>query len=72
VSKFYAASERLVRFLLTQQDRRRFLPFVQMVASGAKSEDALLFIYHDQFKSFAEFAAAFEKFNQPPAKRNEP
>ncbi|OHE82627.1 MAG: hypothetical protein A2107_15205 [Verrucomicrobia bacterium GWF2_62_7] len=72
VSKFYAASERLVRFLLTEQDRRKFLPFVQMVASGAKSEDALLFIYHDQFKSFAEFAAVFEKFNQPPARRNEP
>lgn len=72
VSKFYAASERLVRFLLTQQDRRKFLPFVQMVASGAKSEDALLFIYHDQFKTFAAFADAFEKFNQPPAKRNEP
>jgi len=72
VPKFYAASERLVRFLLTQQDRRRFLPFVQMVASGAKSEDALLFIYHDQFKSFAGFAEAYEKFNQPPARPTEP
>ncbi|MCX6897473.1 MAG: hypothetical protein NT105_02125 [Verrucomicrobia bacterium] len=72
VSKFYAASERLVRFLLMEQDRRRFLPFVQMVASGAKSEDALLFIYHDQFKTFAAFADAFEKFNQPPARQNEP
>ncbi|MBI5820100.1 MAG: hypothetical protein HZA88_14035 [Verrucomicrobia bacterium] len=72
VSKFYAASERLVRFLLTQQDRRKFLPFVQMVASGSKSEDALLFIYHDSFKSFAAFAAAFETFNRPPPPRNEP
>ncbi len=72
VSKFYAASERLVRFLLTQQDRRRFLPFVQMVANGSKSEDALLFIYHDQFKSFAAFADAFEKFNRSPPSRNEP
>jgi hypothetical protein len=66
VPKFYAASERLVRFLLTAQDRRKFLPFVQMVAGGAKSEDALLFIYHDSFRSFAAFAEAFEKFNQPP------
>jgi hypothetical protein len=72
VSKFYAASERLVRFLLTEQDRRKFLPFVQMVASGAKSEDALLFIYHDQFKSFAAFADAFEKFNQPQPRRDLP
>ncbi len=72
VPKFYAASERLVRFLLTQQDRRKFLPFVQMVASGAKSEDALLFIYHDQFKSFVAFADAFEKFNQPPPRQDLP
>lgn len=64
---FYATSERLVRFLLTTQDRRKFLPFVQMVASGAKSEDALLFLYHDRFKSFTAFAEAFDKFNQPPA-----
>lgn len=70
VWKFYAASERLVRFLLTRQDRRKFLPFVQMVASGAKTEDALLFIYHDSFKTFAEFAAAFEKFNQPQPRRD--
>jgi hypothetical protein len=72
VGRFYAASERLVRFLLTRQDRRKFLPFVQRVAGGAKSEDALLFIYHDSFKSFAEFEAAFGKFNQPPPRQEPP
>ena len=65
IPRFYATSERLVRFLLTTQDRKKFLPFVEMVAKGAKSEDALLFLYHDQFKSFAAFADAFDKFNQP-------
>ena len=67
IPQFYATSERLVRFLLTTQDRKKFLPFVEMVAKGAKSEDALLFLYHDRFKSFAAFADAFDKFNQPPA-----
>ncbi len=66
VSSFYATSERVVRFLLTTQDRRKFLPFVQMVAGGAKSEDALLFLYHDTFKSFSVFAEAFDRFNHPP------
>jgi hypothetical protein len=67
IPQFYATSERVVRFLLTTQDRKKFLPFVLMVASGAKSEDAVLFHYHDQFKNFAAFADAFDKFNQPPA-----
>jgi hypothetical protein len=72
VGEFYWASERLVRFLLTKQDPRRFLPLVQMIAEGRKSEDALLFIYNDQFKSLAALAEAFAKFNEPPKKNAAP
>ena len=72
VGEFYGASERLVRFLLTKQDRRRFLPLVQMIADGRKSEDALLFIYNDQFKSLAALADAFTKFNEPLKKPSAP
>ncbi|MBI5397045.1 MAG: hypothetical protein HZA91_17240 [Verrucomicrobia bacterium] len=68
VGEFYWASERLVRFLLTKLDRRKFLPLVQMIADGTRSEDALVFIYNDRFKSLAALEAEFAKFNEPSAK----
>lgn len=68
VGEFYRASERLVRFLLTELDRKKFLPLVQMIADGTRSEDALVFIYNDRFKSLAALEAEFAKFNEAPAK----
>ncbi|MCX7824925.1 MAG: hypothetical protein N2689_05145 [Verrucomicrobiae bacterium] len=61
--QFYAASERLVRFLITQHDRSKFLPLVNMLADGAKFEDAVLFIHHDKYKTFAAFEEAHRKFD---------
>jgi hypothetical protein len=67
VGEFYRTSERLVRFLLTKLDPKKFLPLVQMIADGTRSEDALVFIHNDRFKSLAALEAEFAKFNEPPA-----
>ncbi|MBM3888587.1 MAG: hypothetical protein FJ388_05610 [Verrucomicrobia bacterium] len=61
--QFYAASERLVRFLITGHDRSKFLPLVNMLAEGTKFEDAVLFIHHDKYKTFAAFEEAYKKFD---------
>ena len=63
VGQFYAASERLVRFLLTQHDRAKFMPMVNMLADGMRFEDALLFLHHDKYKTFAAFEEAYKKFD---------
>ncbi|MBI5396853.1 MAG: hypothetical protein HZA91_16280 [Verrucomicrobia bacterium] len=61
VNEFYASSARLVRFLINKLDRKRFLPLVQKIVEGAKFEEAVLAVYPDKFKTFADFERAHEK-----------
>jgi hypothetical protein len=50
-----------VRFLITKLDRKRFLPLVNKIVEGAKFEDAVLAVYPDKFKTFADFERAYER-----------
>lgn len=64
VHDFYKSSERLVRFFLTKLERNRFVPFVHQMADGVEFEQAVLAIYPERFKSFADFQKAYDRFNQ--------
>lgn len=62
VMRFYRESERLVRFLITQHDRTRFVPFVNLLADGQSFEQALLKQYESKNRSLDDFKKRYQRF----------
>ncbi len=62
VSQLYESSEKLVRFILTDLPKDRFLSFVDAILAGYPLKDAVMRIYGDKFKDFGEFEKKYERF----------
>lgn len=54
--------EKLVRFLLTQVDRRRFASLVLKLGDGVTFQQAVVEVYPDKFKTYKEFQTAYNSF----------
>ncbi|MEI6561235.1 MAG: peptidase MA family metallohydrolase [Verrucomicrobiota bacterium] len=62
VDRFYASSQKLVRFLMNSYPKDRFPKFVDAILGGAKFEAALLQVYGDQVQDYAAFTKRYERF----------
>jgi hypothetical protein len=62
VVQFYRESERLVRFLISRHPRGQFVPFVNLLATGASFEEALLKAYAAQYRKLDDFKKTFARF----------
>ncbi len=62
VHQFYQSSEKLIRFLMTQNPPERFPKFVDaIVVDGDPLEAAIPKVYGDRYPTFAAFAAAYAR-----------
>jgi hypothetical protein len=62
VAQLYQSSERLVRFLMTNQPADRFPRFVDALLAGDTLQTAVPKIYGDRFPTFAVFVKRYELF----------
>lgn len=62
VVQFYRESERLVRFLISRHPKGQFVPLVNLLATGASFEEALLNAYAAQYRKLDDFNKKFDRF----------
>ena len=59
---FYAQSEKIVEFLITQHGRRKFSRFCELLISGRSFGRALDFVYGNKYYNEDEFKRAWIKY----------
>ena len=64
VTRFYQSSEKFVRFLMTQWPPERFPRFVDEILAGTAVDAAIMKIYGDQTKDYAEFLKQYRRFSK--------
>ena len=62
VEQLYESSEKLVRFIMNELPKERFLAFVNRILDGASLQEAVLNVYGDKFKNFDEFEKKYDRF----------
>jgi len=64
VTQLYESAEKLVRFIMNDLPKERFLSFVDAILSGSDLKDAVLKVYGDKFKDFDEFEKKYDRFTK--------
>ena len=64
VIQLYETGEKLVRFMMTELPKDRFIHFFDAVLAGKTLQDAVMEIYGDQVKDFDDFTKKFEHFSR--------
>jgi hypothetical protein len=64
VVQLYRTSEKLVRFIMTEFPKERFVKFVEQVLNGAPLQQAVLNVYGDRVPDFATFKVRYDKFQK--------
>jgi len=64
VAELYETAEKLIRFVMTELPRDRFLQFIHAVLAGQSLKDALLAIYPDKLASYDDFEKKFARFSK--------
>ncbi|MCX6967119.1 MAG: hypothetical protein NTZ46_04955 [Verrucomicrobia bacterium] len=62
VHRFYQSSQKLVRLLMNNFPKDRFPRFIDVILAGANFENAIVQVYGDQVKNYADFAKQYERF----------
>jgi hypothetical protein len=62
VPQLYQSSEKLVRFLMDQPPKDRFVKFIDAVLRGRSFETAVTEVYGDKFKDFETFKKKYASF----------
>lgn len=63
VQQFYASSERIVRFVMSELPADRFPKFVDSILGGAPYDQALISIYGDKLADMDAFRKKYSRFN---------
>lgn len=61
VERLYQTSEKLVRFIMDDLPRDRFLHFIDAILDGSPFKTALLMVYSSQIASYEDFERRYEK-----------
>ncbi len=59
---FYQSSQKLVRFLMNNFPKERFPRFIDVILAGANFENAIVQVYGDQVKNYADFTKKYDQF----------
>ncbi len=62
VTQLYESAEKLVRFIMNDLPKERFLGFVDALLSGYDLPGAVMKIYGDKFKDFDDFQKKYDRF----------
>jgi hypothetical protein len=64
IHKLYQTSEKVVRFLMSEGPKERFVGFIDAERAGKRMQDAVLENYADKFKDWDTFMKRFERFSK--------
>jgi hypothetical protein len=64
VTQLYETGEKLIRFIMTELPRDRFVKFVKAVGGGESLQTALMEVYPDKLASYDDFEKKFARFSK--------
>lgn len=64
IGQLYQSSEKFIRFLTTEFPKERIVKFIDAVLAGGRMNDAVLAVYGDKVKDWADFEKRYARFQK--------